>query len=153
MAFYQFEDGKVYQLNHEPSGAKRLTKAEGERLVRQQAIDMLRDILKPGDTVYCFLKHVSRSGMMRHIQLLTGEGKSIRDITALASDATGISTTEHGALKVGGCGMDMGFHAVYSLGRAMYREGFKLPKGAYGRNGDTSGFDRDGGYAFRHSWL
>lgn len=153
MAFYQFEDGKVYEFDYQPTNAKRLTKAEGERLVRQQAIDTLRVFLKPGDTVYCVLKHVSRSGMMRHIQLLTGDGKGIRDITALASDATGIATTENGALKVGGCGMDMGFHAVYCLGRAMYRDGFKLPKGAYGRNGDTSGFDRNGGYAFQHSWL
>lgn len=37
---------------------------------RQQAIERLREILKPGDTVYTIIRHVSRSGMQRSIQLL-----------------------------------------------------------------------------------
>ena len=27
------------------------------------------------------------------------------------------------AIRVGGCGMDMGFHVVYNLSRALYRDG------------------------------
>jgi hypothetical protein len=73
--------------------------------------------------------------------------------------------------------MDMGWELVYTLGCYLWPEGFgikgKLPlgrtcrpatkekaalavsKGAefYGRNGDTSGWDDDGGYALSHRWL
>lgn len=43
--------------------------------------------------------------------------------------------------------MDMTFEVVYELGHYLYPKGFKLSKGQYGRNGDTSGYDKDGGYA------
>jgi hypothetical protein len=56
-------------------------------------------------------------------------------------------------LTVGGCGMDMGFALVYDLSRTLFPDGFKLAKDQYGRNGDKSGYDRDGGYALRHQWL
>jgi hypothetical protein len=54
-------------------------------------------------------------------------------------------------LKVSGCGMDMGFAVVHELGRALFPEGFKVE--GVGRNGDTSGWDRDGGYALKHRWI
>jgi hypothetical protein len=80
-------------------------------------------------------------------------------------------------IKISGCGMDIGFSIVYDLGRTLYPNGFgvagKLPmgheirpdtpecarkaveKGAkfYGRNGNASGWDTDGGYALRQEWI
>ena len=53
-----------------------------------------------------------------------------------------------GGLVIGGCGMDMGFHVVYNLGRAMWPDGTPDPHGT--RNGEP---DRDGGYALKHRWL
>jgi hypothetical protein len=44
-----------------------MTKKQKEE--QEQAKEELRKILKPGDTVYCGLKHVSRSGMQREIAL------------------------------------------------------------------------------------
>jgi hypothetical protein len=44
-----------------------MTKAQKQE--QEQAREELRKILKPGDTVYCGLKHVSRSGMQREIAL------------------------------------------------------------------------------------
>jgi len=83
----------------------------------------LRRILKPGMTVYTSLRHVSKSGMTRHIDVLIVEDGRIRNISHLVSKATGIKRAEDGSLKVGGAGMDMGFHVVYSLSRTLYPEG------------------------------
>lgn len=55
------------------------------------------------------------------------------------------------AVKIGGCGMDMGFHIAYELGRVLFPEGFKVD--GVGRNGDTSGWDNDGGYALYQRWM
>lgn len=144
---------------------------------REGALILLRSILKPGDTVDCILRHVSRSGMYRSISLLQRGKDGPRDITRIAGLACGLKRDRHDGLGVGGCGMDMGFHVVYSLGRALYPAGFgvlgtygedhafrpaspeaaavTVAQGAVyrGRNGETSGWDYDGGYAFRHNWL
>ncbi len=47
----------------------------------------------------------------------------------------------------------MAFDCIYRLGRAMFPEGFKMAKHQHGRNGDTSRFEKDGGYAFRNEYL
>ena len=74
---------------------------------------------------------------------------AIRSISWLASRATGDTLDQdRGGLRLGGCGMDMGFQAVYSLGRAMWPNGTPKPHGT--RNGDP---DSDGGYALKHTWL
>jgi hypothetical protein len=41
------------------------------------------------------------------------------------------------ALRVGGCGMDMGFHTVYSLARSLFREDLNT---------------KDAGYSLNHAW-
>ncbi len=131
-----------------------MTKREAEQT---EAIAELRKILKPGSDVYTNVEHVSSSGMTRHISLhvpyrdkgSAGRTKlRIRNITWLAARAMGERVNrDNGGIVVGGCGMDMCFGTVYNLGRVLFPKGYKLPKGAYGRNGDASGFDPDGGYA------
>jgi hypothetical protein len=125
----------------------KLTKAQ--RQERQEAIDQLREWLKPGDTVYTILDHVSSSGMMRAIRVVlpTIGGPSVES-TAPGGKPTdyvrkdGITVDfvhpnwavgkalglkhwkrngrEQDALVVGGCGMDMGFHLVYELSHVLY---------------------------------
>lgn len=129
----------------------RPTKAENESRAIQ--IAELRAKLKPGTTVYTVLRHVSSSGMTRHISVMIMEDGQPRQIDWSVSVILRDRLAKREGIIVGGCGMDMGFHLVYSLGRALYPEGFKLPEGTRGRNGDTSGHDRDGGYAFNHRWL
>lgn len=153
----------------------KLTKAQIAE--RDEAIATLRKLLKPGDTVDCVLRHVSRSGMSRSISLFARGTDGPHDLTYLASRALGWRQDKHGGMAVDGCGMDMGFHAVYCLGRVLFPNGFGV-QGTYGedsnfrpvspeaaattvaqgaeyrgRNGDTSGWDNDGGYALRHNWL
>lgn len=144
---------------------------------RIEAIEALRGMLSPGDTVYCILRHVSSSGMSRRISLVIQQNGIVRNIDSLASKAIGLRESDSGGLIVGGCGMDMGFHLVYTLGSVMFRGGFGVegttkngrrvrPKSKrsasahvgkgvnfWGRNGDRSGWDNDGGYALRSTWL
>lgn len=54
----------------------------------------------------------------------------------------------NGGIKCDGCGMDMGFQLVYSLGRTLWPLGTHEPHGK--RNGQP---DREGGYALKHRWL
>jgi hypothetical protein len=110
--------------------------------------------VKVGSTVYTSITTVSSSGMSRHMKVLVCHENRIVDIT-LAVSKLGIGTfnRDKGTIMVGGCGMDMGFNVVYSMGLRLYPEGFELKKGQYGRNGNKSGFDRDGGYALQQIWI
>ena len=86
----------------------------------------LHDLLPPGTTVHTILRHVSKSGMSRDISLVILTPDGPRDITALAAEATGTRLSKScpdAAIRVGGTGMDMGFHLVYSLGRTLYPDG------------------------------
>jgi hypothetical protein len=117
-------------------------------MTKEEAIKYLRDELKPGDTINTILRHVSRSGMSRSISLFHGD----QDITYFCALAMGDKIDQkNGGIKASGCGMDMGFSLVYNLGYCLFPKGFKVD--GIGRNGDTSGWDNDGGYALKHRWL
>jgi hypothetical protein len=125
-----------------------ITKKQQKINKRDEARTRLLDVLKPGDTVSCILRHVSRSGMMRHISLLVGAGSDVQDITWLAARAMDMKLADDRGIKIGGCGMDMGFALVYNLGRTLWPKGTDKPHGR--RNGEP---DSDGGYALKHRWL
>lgn len=134
---------------------------------RERCIEEMRKHCPPGSTVHTVLEHVSRSGMSREIRtvLLSCDGDRVVDLhpnymvsQILGDDRQG----KHDGVIVGGCGMDMGFHIVYSLSRALYPNGFecvgeKCPSNDHS-NGDrdyTPGHTvhSDGGYALSHRWL
>lgn len=164
MKYVQSADGTIYQV-HDTGAWKDCTvlpNTEGKRLYREQACAQLRSMLKPGQTVYTVLRHVSSSGMTRHIRVLVPVvelrhpngtayvGKRvpvIRDITSLVARATDTRLSNDHSLVVGGCGMDMGFHVVYNLGRSLWPKGTRKPHGS--RNGSP---DTDGGYALKQEW-
>lgn len=101
---------------------------------KDEALQRLREWLPKGATVYTVLRHVSRSGMQRHVSLLFPfkSGKELRfgQATTNASTVLGWrcvrSLGGSDALVIGGAGMDMGFHAVYTLAQAMYGDGYAL---------------------------
>jgi hypothetical protein len=116
---------------------------------RAEALARLRDWLKPGDTVWTVLRHVSRSGMQRTVSLVVieddgnGNGPEVRDIDGVVARALGLTfDRDRGGVKVGGAGMDMGFHLVYELGRALWPEGFGCV-GENCRSNDHTNGDRD----------
>ena len=116
------------------------SKTEQARRESAEAIDFLRDVFanqkKP--TAYTILKSVSASGMSRTMKVVTSHEGQVIDLTwYVAKIGIGTLTEKNGqrVLRVGGCGMDMGFHIVYSLSCALY------------------GSANDGGYTLSHLWL
>lgn len=117
---------------------------------KDQAVKELKELLKPGDTVYTILRHVSSSGVTRHISLKVvetsfnwdisqkvGNESKIRDITFLVAQALEdklIESKGHRAIKTNNCGEDAGYALVYSLSSKLF-----------------SGEDR-GGYKLKHEW-
>ena len=153
-----------------------MSKATKEEKAR--AIEQLRAILNPGDTVYCILRHRSASGMSRVIEFIAIKDNAPRRLSGYISTALSMPyNRKHDGVTVSGCGMDMGFYVVYNLGRVLWPEGFGVkpepingkaprPRGRdraaqmvalgwrfYGRNGDRTGWDGDGGYALKSEWL
>lgn len=140
-----------------PDRPRRLSKKDQ---AREDARAELQNLLKPGMTVYCILRHVSRSGMYRRISfyILRDAGPDYKPEDRMYPYyldrliiAAGIGDEPRGradGVGVGGCGMDMGFHIVYNLGRFTWPKGTPTPHGT--RNGKP---DSDGGYALKHRWM
>ena len=133
-----------------------MTAKAAKQQERKEAIRDLKKHLKPGTTVFTVLRHVSRSGMFRVIDLYVIKRNQPLRITWGACKATG-STYNIGweGMAMGGCGMDMGFAAVYELSRTIFPKGFIPAKaGQLGRNGaDPDELDTNGGYALEHKWI
>lgn len=157
------------------------TKKQAAEREKSEACDRLREILKPGDTVYCILRSCSRSGMFRRVSLYAKTTDGMRWLDGYAAKALGEKLKDGvDGIGVSGCGMDAGFHLVYSLGYALWPEGFGcIGKGC--QSNDHSNGDRDytphatdeerkgadgtlcschkehwhqsGGYALRKEWL
>jgi hypothetical protein len=101
---------------------------------------LLAHYVSEGSTVYTVLRSVSSSGMSRTLSLKVAKDGKILDLTYYAGtvlDWPIVEVNGSRALRVGGCGMDMGFHTVYTLSRALFRE-----------EGNT----KDAGYALNHAW-
>lgn len=161
-----------------------MTKAQ--KAEQQDALAKLRDWIKPGDTIYTILDHVSSSGMSRAIRVVLPQIRYAYDTEGVDPTAiidgkpTGVdflhpnwavgtvlglkhwkrNGQEQDALILSGAGMDMGFHLVYSLSRALFPDGFACIGDGCPSNDHSNG-DRDytphqhgdGGYCLKHRWL
>ena len=83
---------------------------------KTEALQTLQKYLQKGDTVYTVLRHCAPSGMTRWLDLyVIKNGEPLR-LTWSAAKALGYTyDRKREALKIGGCGMDMGFAVVYDL--------------------------------------
>lgn len=125
-----------------------------------EAINSLKEIIKPGMTVFTVLKHVSRSGMMRHVApyvIINNEPHWIGYRVAKALDWP---LADDDGVKIGGCGMDVGFELVYNLSRVLFRDNFVcIGENCHSNdhvNGDrdrTPHLHSDAGYALRQRWI
>lgn len=105
---------------------------------------LLEYYVNEGDTVYTVLRSVSSSGMSRTISLKVARNGKILDLTYFASVVLGWPLVEKNgsrALRVGGCGMDMGFHTVYTLARVLFRDKYEGQPDAV-----------DAGYSLSQAW-
>lgn len=109
---------------------------------RVQAIEKLRDLFAGDEkpVIHTITRHVTASGMTRDISLIYVKGGAIHNITYWAALALEWQLSEKSgnrAIRVSGCGMDMGFHTVYTLSRVLYR--------------NTT--ESDAGYILSQAWL
>ncbi len=96
---------------------------------RQEASELLRKLFPVGSNVHTVVRHVTASGTGRSIQILSIDGDRISDVSYLLAQAGNHKLhPSHPGIKVQGCGMDMAFHLVYSLGRLIYGDGYALNK-------------------------
>jgi hypothetical protein len=146
-----------------------MTKAEEKRRETEQAKIRLMDLLNDTGHVYTVLNHVSSSGMTRHISCYVAvviqhtKKPAIVNITWYISKMLDLKRSRNnGGLVVGGCGMDMGYHIVYSLSSALYKNGFKCFGKDCHSNDHVNGpckrikgrkHHKDGGYALTQEWL
>ena len=134
-------------------------------MTQKEAIQEFKKVVKAGDTVYTKLNHVSRSGMMRHITVMVIKKNEPHYLDHLATKILGwprVAWDKGEGIKVPGCGMDMGFHLVYSLSSAVWPNGVKCPgRGCHSNdhvNHPLGGYGKsikhnDGGYALKQKWL
>ena len=135
---------------------------------RAEAIADLRVMVKPGDTVYTILKHVSQSGMYRVIDLYVYRNNEPCRITWTAAQLLEGYDERHEGAKASGCGMDAGFGLVYDLSMNLYPS-YNCQGDGNGNRSDrcpsnehvNPGPDRDNynrrrkhrdGYAISHRW-
>jgi len=105
-------------------------------MTKEEAIKRLKEEIKKGDTLWTQLNHVSQSGMMRHISVRQIKNNYPLDWSRLVATALDWKEAKnrfggYNGIKVGGCGMDIGFHLIYTLSRKLFNDG----------------------YAIKHSWL
>jgi hypothetical protein len=99
-------------------------------MTKEEAIKTLKENIKKGDLIYTQLNHISQSGMMRHIQVRQIKNNYPLDWSRLVAVALDWKEAKsrfggYNGIKVGGCGMDMGFHLVYTLfNEFLYNDGY-----------------------------
>lgn len=94
--------------------------------LRDEQLTNLRDWFPKGSTVYTIVRNVARSGMSREIGVVAIVGADdIRHPNYAASVVLGLPL-KRDAVKVSGCGMDMGFWLAYELGQKLYGDGYAL---------------------------
>jgi hypothetical protein len=141
-----------------------MTKKQEMQKEKEEAILYLRELLlkdlpkgqKP--TLYTSCKHVSSSGMMRHIDVFAIVDNQPININwyieklGTYKRAKNYDAKNADSLRVGGCGMDMGFSVVYNVGHAIFRDYEITSLKVRGRNGEKYE-TTDAGYIITQRWL
>lgn len=86
--------------------------------------------IEEGAKVHTILRHVSASGMSRDISvvIICQDGSTLHPNHAVACllGESVKSKGGHDAIRVTGCGMDMGFHIVHCLSYSLFGKGDAL---------------------------
>ena len=93
---------------------------------KERAEELLKEWFPKGSTAHTTVVHVARSGMSRHIKVFAITGERILNISGYVADYLGWRYTNKEAVFVGGCGMDMGFHLIYTLSSCLYDDGYAI---------------------------
>ena len=96
---------------------------------KQEANAELMQRLPKGITLYTDLVHVSQSGLTRWIKPIVIINNEPINISYWVNNLFGDKQAEKNGsqcVKVGGCGMDMGFHLVYSISSRLHDDGYAI---------------------------
>jgi len=97
---------------------------------KAESLERLREWFPKGSTVYTILRNVSRSGMSRDIGIIAlvigDNGKAYMMHPNHATSVVLGLTLKRDCVRVGGGGMDMGYHVAHSLSQALYGDGYAL---------------------------
>lgn len=89
-----------------------------------KALEFLRKFLRKGTTIYTVLRHVSASGTSRFIDLyVVKQNEPIRLTWSASVMLEWTYSRQREALRVNGCGTDVGFQAVHTLGEIVLGNG------------------------------
>lgn len=103
------------------------TNASAKKSEHEEALEYLKEQIKPGDTVYTILRHVSKSGMSRLIDLYLIKGNQPFRITCRTAEALRVPyDRRREAVRIGGVGTDVGYATVHNLGCALFNNGYAL---------------------------
>tara|TARA_R100000734_G_C3295603_1_gene86828 strand:- start:377 stop:685 length:309 start_codon:yes stop_codon:yes gene_type:complete len=90
--------------------------------------EILEDMYPKGSTAYTLVTKVAPSGMSRHI-LVAGSRKTgkVQNMSWYISKFLDWKYKDNTrSVFVEGCGMDMGFHLVYTLSSKLYGDGYAI---------------------------
>jgi len=106
-----------------------MTKKQQKELQENEARESLLKRLEKGMTLYTNIKHVSQSGMTRYIEPIAIVDNEPINLSYWVNNLFGDKQVDKfggQCVKVGGCGMDMGFHLIYSLSQELFNDGYAL---------------------------
>lgn len=121
----------------------------------EEALQDLKRMLPVGTKIYTRVMAVAKSGMSRTMKTYyVNRGGEIVALNWYICLVMGEPMQKDGSIRVHGCGMDMGFHLVYSLSRRLFPDGFAVKDQRHAESlGETVGSKQDGGYALKQVWL
>lgn len=95
---------------------------------KAQALELVKKLVTPGDTLYTILRHVSRSGMSRRVSVICIKENQARCLDSEVELLTHFKRVNRGkeGLVVHGVGGDVGFEVVHALADAVFGDGYKL---------------------------
>ena len=103
-----------------------MTKKEKQK-EQLEALNYLKERIKKGDTLFTSVQKVSASGMSRHIKVLGIKDNSPLFWSWYVATALGYKYKEQtNAVSINGCGMDMGFHLIYTLSQKLFNDGYAI---------------------------
>lgn len=124
------------------------------KLESEYEVNLVKWIRKTRPKLYTVLRNVSSSGMSRVIDVYIIRDNKPVWISHLVSQVTHYKRDKkYNGLKVGGCGMDMGFAVAYDFSSTVFPTGFRYRKNEHHRNNDPAPVDPDGGYALKQEWI
>jgi|TARA_R110000824_G_C14665472_1_gene618381 hypothetical protein len=101
-------------------------------ITKTEALKNLKTWVKEGDTIYYIIRNVSAAGTYRHIDFFKFDTNEKGELSKYwlsynMAKALGYTFKEKtNSIGVSGCGMDMGFSVISSLGYALFDDYKKL---------------------------